>query len=218
MFMISNKKCIVCEGELNGNRRKFCSTSCNNKYKYFNNKELLNSNSYARQVAKYRYRKFKLIELRGNKGCENCGYINNIGALDFHHINNKEFTLDSRTLSNKSWCSILEEFSKCVILCSNCHREHHNPELKFLDRGLFNEISEKELKPINKCVDCNSKIDSKALRCFKCNCINSRTIVRPSIAILLEEISISSYLAVGRKYGVSDNSIRKWIKKENLSN
>ncbi len=220
MFMESNRKCVVCDNELDGNRRKFCNTRCSNKYKYDNNKEILNANSYARQIGKYRYRKFKLIELRGNKGCESCGYIKNIGALDFHHIDpfDKKFTLDSRTLSNRSWASILEEFSKCIILCANCHREHHNPELEFTDRGLFKEISERELKPIAKCIDCDKEVGSKAVRCFDCNCISSRSIPRPSIEILLEELSTSSYVAVGKKYGVSDNAIRKWVKKETLSN
>jgi transposase-like protein len=29
---------------------------------------------------------------------------------------------------------------------------------------------------------------------------------------LLEEVKRSNYCAVGKKYGVSDNAIRKWIK------
>lgn len=28
----------------------------------------------------------------------------------------------------------------------------------------------------------------------------------------MEEIEATSYLAVGRKYGVSDNAVRKWIR------
>jgi transposase-like protein len=28
----------------------------------------------------------------------------------------------------------------------------------------------------------------------------------------LEEIAATSYLAIGRKYGVSDNAVRKWVK------
>jgi transposase-like protein len=37
-------------------------------------------------------------------------------------------------------------------------------------------------------------------------------LVRPPYEELLEEISLLGYVGVGRKYGVSDNSIRKWIK------
>jgi transposase-like protein len=28
----------------------------------------------------------------------------------------------------------------------------------------------------------------------------------------MEEIKATSYLAVGRKYGVSDNAVRKWVR------
>jgi hypothetical protein len=39
-----------------------------------------------------------------------------------------------------------------------------------------------------------------------------RRVERPPYDELLAEIAGSSYLAVGRKYGVSDNAIRKWIR------
>jgi len=39
-----------------------------------------------------------------------------------------------------------------------------------------------------------------------------RKVVRPNIDILLNEIKEIGYSATGRKYGVSDNAIRKWIK------
>lgn len=35
---------------------------------------------------------------------------------------------------------------------------------------------------------------------------------RPPYEQLLEEIEATSYLAVGRKYGVSDNAVRKWVR------
>jgi HNH endonuclease len=39
-----------------------------------------------------------------------------------------------------------------------------------------------------------------------------RTVERPPYEQLLAELAASSYLAVGRKYGVSDNAIRKWVR------
>jgi hypothetical protein len=39
-----------------------------------------------------------------------------------------------------------------------------------------------------------------------------RKVERPPYRQLLREIEESSYLAVGRKYGVSDNAIRKWVR------
>jgi hypothetical protein len=41
--------------------------------------------------------------------------------------------------------------------------------------------------------------------------LNERKVERPSLDILLKEIEELGYSATGRKYEVSDNSIRKWI-------
>lgn len=40
----------------------------------------------------------------------------------------------------------------------------------------------------------------------------SRKAERPPYEQLMEEIDATSYLAVGRKYGVSDNAVRKWVR------
>jgi hypothetical protein len=40
----------------------------------------------------------------------------------------------------------------------------------------------------------------------------SRKVERPPYEQLLAEIEATSYLAVGRKYGVSDNAVRKWVR------
>jgi hypothetical protein len=40
----------------------------------------------------------------------------------------------------------------------------------------------------------------------------ARRVERPPYEQLVREISETSYLAVGRKYGVSDNAIRKWLR------
>ena len=39
-----------------------------------------------------------------------------------------------------------------------------------------------------------------------------RRVERPPYEQLLAEIEATSYCAVGRKYGVSDNAVRKWVK------
>lgn len=39
-----------------------------------------------------------------------------------------------------------------------------------------------------------------------------RKVVRPPYEQLLTEIEATSYVAVGRKYGVSDNAVRKWVR------
>ena len=70
-----------------------------------------------------------LVELLGG-ACTICGYCKNYAALEFHHEQPelKDFSLDLRALSNRSWAIILAEVQKCQLLCSNCHAETHNPD------------------------------------------------------------------------------------------
>ena len=120
-----NKVCLQCNKALTGRQSKYCSRQCKNIY--------LNQSlqSYEAQQVRGRRRKLKLIKLYGNK-CGVCGYDKNYAALEFHHKvpAEKSFQLDLRSLSNRSWEVILEEANKCLLLCSNCHAEHHNPDCR----------------------------------------------------------------------------------------
>lgn len=74
-----------------------------------------------------RRRKLKVmaVEYKGGK-CEKCGYNRCIGALEFHHIDptQKDFAI-STTGSTRAWSKIQTELDKCILVCSNCHREIH---------------------------------------------------------------------------------------------
>jgi len=63
------------------------------------------------------------------KKCFYCGYDKCVAALDFHHIDtNKEFKISNvRCYSKKK---LKAEIDKCIVLCSNCHREVHFNEQK----------------------------------------------------------------------------------------
>lgn len=66
-----------------------------------------------------------LVEENGGK-CSKCGYDKCQAALDFHHIDpsQKEMNL-AMSASTKNINKKREECRKCVLLCSNCHREEH---------------------------------------------------------------------------------------------
>jgi hypothetical protein len=66
-----------------------------------------------------------------------------------------------------------------------------------------------------KCEICGKKTKGRGKnnRCMECYNLQTRKVERPSIEQLLKEIEETNFCAVGRKYGVSDNAIRKWIKK-----
>lgn len=61
--------------------------------------------------------------------CEYCGYNRCYEALDFHHkdLKEKEFNI-GHSFFKKGKEKILEEIKKCIVLCSNCHRELHFKE------------------------------------------------------------------------------------------
>lgn len=63
-------------------------------------------------------------------------------------------------------------------------------------------------KICRKC--CESK-DSSEYYNRTCSSFNQRKVKRPDIEVLIEEIKNIGYVKTGKKYGVSDNAIRKWV-------
>lgn len=68
--------------------------------------------------------KLQAIKLLGGKCCK-CGYDKCVDALEFHHENqdDKEFKLGSG--NTMSWKDYKSEAMKCILVCSNCHKEIH---------------------------------------------------------------------------------------------
>lgn len=61
-------------------------------------------------------------------GCSKCGYNKCPQALEWHHPNDdKNFdpATKARDGSIKGYLAYQEEIKKCILLCSNCHREEH---------------------------------------------------------------------------------------------
>lgn len=71
------------------------------------------------------------------------------------------------------------------------------------------EISKKH----TKCERCsNIKPLNKCKYCPKCSSFLQRKVERPNLGDLVKDVQELGYSATGRKYGVSDNAIRKWLK------
>lgn len=100
----------LCEKELTGLQRKFCSKSCKTKL----------------YVTNYRKKqKRAAVEYKGGK-CQLCGYDKCVEALQFHHLdpNEKDFGIGGKGETRK-WETIKTELDKCICLCANCHAEVH---------------------------------------------------------------------------------------------
>ena len=69
--------------------------------------------------------KKQAIKILGGK-CSVCGYDKCIDALEFHHKNPKEKDFKIGSGNTMSWKECKNEAEKCVLLCSNCHKEIHS--------------------------------------------------------------------------------------------
>jgi hypothetical protein len=98
--------CVNCGNELTGQRKLYCTDVCKLVY-------------YRRTM------KQRCVEYKGGE-CQRCGYSTCLKALTFHHLDSelKEFGISAKG-NTRSWEKIKAELDKCILLCHNCHAEHH---------------------------------------------------------------------------------------------
>jgi hypothetical protein len=139
------------------------------------------------------------------KKCEKCGlseWLNEKITFELHHCNGNN--LDHRIENLK-------------ILCPNCHSQTENFRKNLLSvrnehrKIKYSQIVKEKINSGNTC-ECGKKIKRDSKYCTKCYGLKHRKIDRPDINSIIEEVKLFGYRTTGKKYGVSDNSIRKWIK------
>lgn len=142
-----------------------------------------------------------LLHLRGNQ-CEQCKlteWLEQPIVLEVHHLDGDK---TNNTLENLQ------------LLCPNCHSLTDNwrgrKKEQQIDSPSIQTVESKQLY----CKECGTPIGgrSKHTLCHTCASVAQRTVERPTPQQLAQEILNTSFCAVGRKYGVSDNAIRKWCK------
>lgn len=124
------------------------------------------------------------------------------------------------------------------LLCPNCHAQTpfyrgRNKLSKLNERRVLNRVKfgktsksgntepslKKEegvetlrLEPKEKKCECGKIIHPTSEKCKECEWA-SRKSVRPSYEQLIEDFkNLKYFVKVGKKYGVSDNAVRKWLK------
>jgi hypothetical protein len=140
-------------------------------------------------------------------------------------LSNKEvFCVNSRLPRQKIKSRIIKEnllIYKCEI-CNNLG-EHNGSKLSLhLDHinGINDDNRLENLRFL--CPNCHSQTETyggksnkkiKSKKNKNADRPNSRKVERPTLETLLKDVEEFGYSATGRKYGVSDNAIRKWIKR-----
>lgn len=124
--------------------------------------------------------------------CMECGIEDWCGKPISLHLDHINGTNDDNRLHNLR------------LLCPNCHSQTPS----YAGRNA-------RKNPAAFCVDCGNQISKKADRCQSCaglHCAIPKVPNRPSIEQLQIEVAELGYVGTGRKHGVSDNAVRKWIK------
>jgi hypothetical protein len=106
-----------------------CNVELNEKTGYIKYKNVFQSrcrscfNTYC--IERWRQIKENAVEYKGGC-CVYCGYNKNNSALEFHHLDPTQKDGNWTEMRKKSWDKIKKELDKCILLCSNCHREEHD--------------------------------------------------------------------------------------------
>jgi len=157
--------------------------------KYRNEDVFIENSKYCRGSLKMRIIKQNLLKYVCGK-CGNSGIHNGRDlSLQLDHLNGIS---DDNRIENLRF------------LCPNCHSQTAT-------------YSGKKNKKNYKCGECKSKISrqSKTRLCKSCymkKYAKRKVENRPSKEEILKMKETMSMCAIGRKYGVSDSAIRKWLK------
>ena len=107
--------------------------------------------------------------------CNICGYDKCSAALELHHLDpsKKSFGLGSIRADPKKWNVIVDELRKCILLCSNCHREFHSGYIELPKTLTFFNESFAEYKldfkkdDLDECPICNKEKKKSLTTCSK---------------------------------------------------
>ena len=188
-----------------------------------------NKNQQLKDWSKYssiQHLKPHLIKERGHK-CENCGleeWLENPIPLEIDHIdgdrtNNKKENLkllccNCHALTPTWRGRNIEKKEKVFRYCEDCGKKISISSKSGKCSSCFNR-TRTYLKISKKCYckECKKEITkrTKTGLCLKCCSFQQRKIDRPPKEQLLKEIEETNYCAVGRKYGVTGNTVRKWL-------
>ena len=101
---------------------KVCRKAYHRKH-YLENKQ-----SYIdKAAAHHKITTDKFKEFKSTLKCENCNE-KRWWVLDFHHIDKSTKDFNIAQTRGYSWKKLMNEISKCKVLCANCHRDLHYQE------------------------------------------------------------------------------------------
>lgn len=197
--------CNACGARCNNSKTGFCKDHWRDQQRKDFGQTVLGSltSTHARHrhqtVRNHAHRIAKLAGLLPQ--CVECGYTKHVELCHKKPIH--AFPLTA-TLSE------INAIDNLVFLCPNHHWELDQQQGQSFGFGA-------RPKRIMRCCDCGTPISNSATRCIVCSNRHTQTgkfkIEWPSIDDLRSMIAQTSYFAVGKVLGVSDNAIRAHLKR-----
>jgi hypothetical protein len=80
----------------------------------------------------------------------------------------------------------------------------------------MNGVNSEKAKPSPRCGICNLILQQKQRQYCSVTCLRlgkDAGSLRPDVEVLKRDLQNTSYVKVGKKYGVSDNGVRYWVKR-----
>jgi predicted RNA-binding Zn-ribbon protein involved in translation (DUF1610 family) len=146
----------------------------------------------------------------------------NLKKIPTNELFTENSIVSRKQIKNRLIAENLLEYKCCM--CGNDGNWNGSKISLILDHknGVNNDNRLKNLRFV--CPNCNATLDThckgskglipkipKAKKLIRADRILCRKVNRPDFDTLLDDVNNIGYSAAGRKYGVSDNAIRKWI-------
>ena len=128
----NTKYCPVCKQvktkDLFSSRGNACKECANQRAKEWRTTKRKDpeyvQNFNAKIAEKNKQRKKEAVAFMGGK-CQDCGGIFPPSVFDFHHVDMTTKEHNPSHILKNGLEKAKEELSKCILLCSNCHRIRH---------------------------------------------------------------------------------------------
>ena len=82
-----------------------------------------------------------MLPVRRDQACGRVRLAPPAHRTEFDHLRDKAFNIGA-ALSRRNWQAILDEMTKCEVVCANCHRRR-----TALRRGALRTVSVRERSP-----------------------------------------------------------------------
>lgn len=141
----------------------------------------------------------------------------NVDRIESDNKKNDLLTSSGWTVLRFSASKIQFEIDDCIEIIQNFLSDGDQKVGVYSYSRYKRIISESKISSNNKRKVDKSKVEYEVFQCpltkktYQYN-LSQRKVIRPELNVLLEDIKNFGYRGTGKKYGVSDSCIKKWVK------